>query len=229
MAKSVKLLLTENVEALGIVGDVVNVRVGYARNFLLPRSLATTPSDELVKQLASKRAAAEKELAHQRSAREELIGKLQGVEIAMVKSCNDQGILYAAITQQEIAKSLSEKGFGIKPRDVRLHEVIKRVGGYDVHIKLDSDLDAHVKLKIDPDRELDNEKGEPVAAASGERKHDALAAAMAAEAEAASKGSGWGAKKAESNTKGDGDKPAKGDKPKAEKKPAKGEEKKGKK
>ncbi len=62
MAKNIKLLLVENVEALGIVGDVVNVRIGYARNFLLPRSLATQPTDELVKSLAAKRAEAEKQV-----------------------------------------------------------------------------------------------------------------------------------------------------------------------
>ena len=55
MAKSLKLLLIENVEALGIVGDVVNVRSGYARNFLLPRGLATQPSEERIKELAGKR------------------------------------------------------------------------------------------------------------------------------------------------------------------------------
>jgi large subunit ribosomal protein L9 len=56
MSKNIKLLLTESVEALGIVGDVVNVRVGYARNFLLPRNMATTPSEEAIKAVAAKRA-----------------------------------------------------------------------------------------------------------------------------------------------------------------------------
>ncbi|MEM7755651.1 MAG: bL9 family ribosomal protein, partial [Planctomycetota bacterium] len=55
MAKSIRLLLTENVDNLGIVGDVVNVRLGYARNFLLPRNLATVPSEDIIQSLADKR------------------------------------------------------------------------------------------------------------------------------------------------------------------------------
>lgn len=156
MAKGLKLLLIENVDSLGIVGDVVNVRLGYARNFLLPRNLATTPSDELIKSLAGKRADAEKQLAELRKHREQLIGKLQTVEVTLTRSCNDLGILYGAITQQDMAKALGEQGYNVKPREVRLNETIKRVGNYDVHVKLDSDLDATVKLHVKPDRELES-------------------------------------------------------------------------
>lgn len=89
MPRTQKLLLVENVESLGIVGDIVNVRNGYARNFLLPRALATKPSDELIQQLQGKRAEAQKMLAEQRRLREGLSQKLQGVEIKLVRSCND--------------------------------------------------------------------------------------------------------------------------------------------
>lgn len=155
MAKTLKLLLIESVETLGIVGDVVNVRTGYARNFLLPRNLATTPSDELIKSLAAKRADAEREVALQRKHQEALIGKLEGVELELVKSCNDQGQLYGGITQQELSTVLGEKGYGVKPRDIRLTEAIKRLGGYEIHIKLASDLEATVKLTVKADRELE--------------------------------------------------------------------------
>lgn len=191
MAKNLKLLLVENVDALGIVGDVVNVRTGYARNFLLPRGLATKPSDELIKSLSAKRVEAQKQVAEQRSSRESLISKLKGVEITLVKSCNDQGILYGAITQQEVANSLNEQGYAIKPRDVRLPSVIKRIDNYEVHIKLDSDLDATVKLHVKADRELDIEKAKEEAAAQDEqvvvvkKRKDAID--LAAEDEAAKK------------------------------------------
>src|SRR5689334_3071304 len=120
MAKTLKLLLTENVDNLGIVGDVVNVRTGFARNYLLPRSMATTPSEEAVKAVAVKRAAAEKAVKEERAHREQLVGKLQGQEITLTRSCNDQGHLYAAVTQQDIASALGELGFAVKPREVRL-------------------------------------------------------------------------------------------------------------
>jgi large subunit ribosomal protein L9 len=161
MAKSLKLLLIENVESLGIVGDVVNVRTGYARNFLLPRNLATQPSDDKVKELAGKRADAQKLLEAQRQERIALNGKLQGVEITLTRSCNDQGILYGAITQQDLAAALKDLGHIVSPRDVRITQTIKRVDSFDVHIKLDSDLDSTVKVHIKADRELPKASSAP--------------------------------------------------------------------
>lgn len=181
MAKTLKLLLTESVESLGIVGDVVNVRTGYARNFLLPRNLATTPSDELIKSLSAKRAEAEREVALQRKQREELNQKLQNVEIELVKSCNDQGHLYGGITQQELSTVLGEKGYGVKPRDIRLTEAIKRVGAFEIHIKLASDLDATVKLTVKADRELELDR-------DAHRQDGKKKAAEGAEGEAAAEG-----------------------------------------
>ncbi|MBL8964638.1 MAG: 50S ribosomal protein L9 [Phycisphaeraceae bacterium] len=171
MARNLKLLLTENVEALGIVGDVVNVRTGYARNYLLPRNLATEPSEDRIKALAVKRAEAERMLAEQRKLREALSEKLVGVEVHLTRSCNDQGILYAAVTQHEIADALVAIGHAVKPRDVRLSQVIKRVDTYDIHIKLDSDLDATIKLWVVADRKLEFSRG-------GDSHDDAVAAAV---------------------------------------------------
>lgn len=163
MAKNVKLLLTESVDSLGIVGDVVNVRVGYARNFLLPRNMATTPSDEAIKAVAAKRAEAERQLALLRKEREALIQKLSGIEISIQRSCNDLGHLYASVTQQEIATALAAAGYnGVKPRDVRLNQNIKRVDSYDVHIKFEADLEATIKLWVLADRKLDLDKREEV-------------------------------------------------------------------
>ncbi|HCT45352.1 MAG: 50S ribosomal protein L9 [Phycisphaerae bacterium] len=157
MARNVKLLLTENVDSLGIVGDIVNVRVGYARNYLLPFGYATTPSDELVAQLAEKRAQAEKQLAERRAQREEMIGKLNGQELTLIRACNDQGQLYGSVTQQDISSALKELGFNVAPREVRLPTTIKRVDTFDIHIKVDSDLEADIKLWVVADRELDTE------------------------------------------------------------------------
>jgi large subunit ribosomal protein L9 len=155
MARNVKLLLTENVDSLGIVGDIVNVRIGYARNYLLPFGYATEPSDELISQLAEKRAQAEKQLAERRAQREEMIGKLNGQELTLIRACNDQGQLYGSVTQQDIAAALKELGFSVAPREVRLPTTIKRIDTFDIHIKVDSDLEADIKLWVVPDRELD--------------------------------------------------------------------------
>lgn len=155
MPKTLKLLLTENVDNLGIVGDVVTVRTGYARNFLLPREMATQPSEEAVRAVAAKRAAAEKALKEERATREEMIGRLQGQELTLTRSCNDQGHLYAAVTQQDIAGALGTLGFAVRPREVRLAQTIKRIDSYDVQVKFDADLQATIKVWVVADRKLD--------------------------------------------------------------------------
>lgn len=158
MPRNLQLLLTENVDNLGIVGDVVNVRTGYARNFLLPRGLATQPSQELIDGLAEKRAQAEKDLAALRKQRQAAIQKIDGLEITMTRACNDAGHLYGSVTQQDIAAALSELGFPVRPREVRLPHTIKRLDTYDISVKFDSDLEGHVKLYVVPDRALDFER-----------------------------------------------------------------------
>ena len=220
MSKNVKLLLIENVDDLGIVGDVVNVRTGFARNFLLPRNLATQPDEALIKQLAGKRAQAEKLMADRRKDREALSGKLQGVEVEMIRACNDMGILYGAVTQQDIASALAKQGYKVAPRDVRITGAIKRVDNFDVHIKLDNDLDSIIKLHVKPDRELAKEaQGEAASAApagagggDGPRRRDALSQAI----EAANQQTVTGWSKREAGSEGDA-KPSE-KKPKGEKK-----------
>ena len=160
MARDITLLLLENVDNLGIVGDVVKVRAGFARNYLLPRELATTPDDELIKQLAARRAQAEKEVAATRAKREEMAGKLDGQEITMVRACNDQGVLYGAVTQQDIAKALQTLGFDVRPREVRLPYAMKRIDSYDVLLKFASDLESHIRVFVEPDRTIDEDERE---------------------------------------------------------------------
>ena len=160
MPKTITLLLTENVDSLGIVGDVVKVRTGYARNFLLPRDLATEPTDEKIKEVASRRVEAERQVANLRTQREAMAKKLDGLEITIQRSCNDLGLLYASVTQQDIAAALTTLGFEVKPRDVRIAHTIKRIDTYDVVVKFDADLGASIKLWIVADRKIDEDERE---------------------------------------------------------------------
>ena len=160
MARNIKLLLTENVDNLGIVGDVVNVRLGYARNYLLPRGYATEPSEERIKELATRRADAEKELAALRSEREKIAGKLDGLEITLQRACNDVGILYGAVSQHDLAKALGSLGYPVKAREIRLPHTIKRVDSYEILVKFDQDLDATIKLWVEPDRTIESDERE---------------------------------------------------------------------
>ncbi len=160
MARNVKLLLVENVDNLGIVGDVVNARLGYARNYLLPRKLATEPSEELLASLQEKRKQAEKQVAELRAHRKDLIKRLEGLEITLARACNDQGHLYGSVSQHDLADALGSLGFPVKPREVRLAQTIKRVDNYDVHVRFDSDLEASITVHVVADRQLEGEREE---------------------------------------------------------------------
>ncbi len=154
MRKDVQLLLVETVDNLGIVGDVVKVRAGFARNYLLPHGLATEPDDALIASLAEKRKTAEADQAKLRIEREKLIKRLEGIEMTMERACNDLGMLYGSVTQQDISVALKALGFGVKPREVRLPQVIKRLGQYEVNIKLATGLEEHVQIHVVADREM---------------------------------------------------------------------------
>ncbi len=160
MRKDVHLLLVESVDNLGIVGDVVKVRAGYARNYLLPHGLATEPDDGLIASLAEKRKQAEAEQGKLRVEREALIKRLEGVEITMERACNDLGLLYGSVTQQDISSALKALGFAVKPREVRLPQVIKRLGQFDVNIKLTGGFEEQIQIHVIADRAMDDDKRE---------------------------------------------------------------------
>jgi large subunit ribosomal protein L9 len=156
MARPVELLLTRNVENLGIVGDIVKVRAGYARNYLLPHALAEHPTDAKIEALKEARAKALAEIAAQRQLREETIGKLTGISIKLVRSCNDQGVLYGSITQRDIADALVAAGYAVDMRAVRLAAPFRRIGSYTCLIQFDRDLKADITVDVSADRTLES-------------------------------------------------------------------------
>ncbi len=156
MAKSrIELLLNRNVENLGLVGVVVKVKAGYARNYLLPHRIAEHPTPEKIEALKEARAKAQAELARLRTERESLIGRLEGVTIKLIRSCNDQGVLYGAVSQRDISDQLIADGYGVDTRAVRLGAPIRRVGTYHCVIQFDRELRAEIHIDVLPDRTIE--------------------------------------------------------------------------
>ncbi len=150
--KTIRLLLTENIDNLGIVGDVVSVKSGYARNYLVPRGLATQPTDGNVKRLAERRAQVEQELREHRSAQEAIFAKFEGYEVTIQRSANEQGVLFGGVSQHDIAETLRAEGFGVDDRVVRIGEQIKRLDSYEIPIVLAADLKTQIKLWVVSDK-----------------------------------------------------------------------------
>jgi large subunit ribosomal protein L9 len=177
MARPVELLLLRNVENLGIVGDIVKVRPGYARNYLLPHALAEHPTDAKIEALKEARAKAIAELAAQRAQREDTVQKLIGVSIKLIRSCNDQGVLYGSITQRDIADALVAAGYAVDMRAVRLAAPFRRIGSYTCTIQFEKELKADVAIEVAADRALE------MLQAQKEAEEAAAAAVAASEAE----------------------------------------------
>lgn len=158
--RSLQLLLVENVEHLGIVGDIVDVKPGYARNYLLPHGLAEWPSEDRLAELQERRSQVQKQVSALRHAREELHGRMEEVTVKMIRSCNDQGLLYGSVTQSDIADALQEAGYDVGSQSIRLGQTIKRVGEYPVPVQFDKDLRCEINLVVDPDHPIGEEREE---------------------------------------------------------------------
>ena len=155
MARNIELLLLQTVENLGIIGDIVRVKPGYARNYLLPLRLAEKPTPSKIESLKEERSAAQAELAALRSAREGLLGRMLEVEVTLVRSCNDQGGLYGSVTQRDIADALQEVGYDVGTRSIRLAQPIRHVGPYTVPIQFEKDLRTEITVTVEPDHPLE--------------------------------------------------------------------------
>ena len=155
-AKRTELLLTSNVENLGIVGDVVRVRMGFARNYLVPMGFAEVPTQERIESLTEAREAAVKEHEVKRAAQATIIEKLEGTTLTLTRSANDQGSLYGSVTQRDISDALLENEFDVDTRAIRLHQAIRRIGEYQVTIQFGSDLKTDVEIIVNPDRPLED-------------------------------------------------------------------------
>jgi large subunit ribosomal protein L9 len=143
-----KLLLKKDVESLGIVGDVVNVKAGYARNYLLPQDLATEPTDSNMKMLAEERKKAEARRAALRQHRVELAEKLADVEVTITAAANEDGVLYGSVGPREIASALRDEGFEIEAKSINLHTPLRRLDNVMVDIKLADEISTRVKVWV---------------------------------------------------------------------------------
>jgi len=154
-ARKVELLLNKTVENLGLIGDVVKVKPGYARHYLLPHALAEAPTPEKIEALKSERAKAAAEMEKMRADRAALIARLEGVTIKLVRSVNDQGALYGAVTHRDISDQLAADGFPVDMRAVRLGMTIRRIGSYSCAIVFDRELRTEIGIEVAPDRTLE--------------------------------------------------------------------------
>jgi large subunit ribosomal protein L9 len=168
-----KLLLTQTIDKIGIVGEVIDASEGYARNYLLPKKLAVQPTEGNIKRLEVAKLDYEKQVRELREQKEKLLEKLTGAEISVIRNANDEGHLFGSVSKRDIAEELVKLGFAIEPDDVKLEEPLRRIDTYKVAVALAGDLKTEIKVWIVRDKSE---------AAAAEKKAAAEADAVAEQA-----------------------------------------------
>jgi large subunit ribosomal protein L9 len=147
-SNAVKVLLCEDVKELGWFGDVVEVSIGYARNYLLPQRLATMPTRANLRSLAKEAVKRTEQRKLERERLEEAAAAVEGAEAVVAAKANEQGVLFGSVGAGEIAENLRAQGFRVADEMVQLAEHIKQVGTHKVTLRFDKDLTATANVTI---------------------------------------------------------------------------------
>ena len=148
-----KVLLRQNVEALGHIGDVVEVRPGYARNYLLPTGLAVQPTQANLKTVELHKQRYLEEMARQRKEIELRAAAMSGKEITIAVRANVEGHLYGSVGPAQIVAALAEEKIFVEPEEVALAEPIRQLDKYDVELDFGHDVKSTIHVWVVPSHE----------------------------------------------------------------------------
>lgn len=143
-----RVLLLKDVPALGKAGTVHEVKEGYARNFLIPRGLATEATEGEMRRVARERQAAEDRRRREERDAQSLTARLAELIVEVPARAGEGGKLYGAVTAQDIAEALARKGVQVSKKQVELPEPIKAVGFYTVPVRVQANTLAHVEVNV---------------------------------------------------------------------------------
>ena len=142
------IILLQRIEKLGSIGDVVTVKDGYARNFLLPQKKALRANEANKKVFEANRERLEKENAERRTEAEKAGEKVDGVEIVLIRAASNTGQLYGSVNVRDIAAALADKGHDIDKKQVIMGDPIKAIGMHEVRIDLHPEVSVNIKANV---------------------------------------------------------------------------------
>ena len=144
-----QIILMEKITNLGQLGDIVNVKSGFARNYLIPQGKAKRATEQAIAEFQSKRAELEKIQAASLTAAQAIAAKLDGLLVQITQRTGNDGKLFGSVTNANIAEALVEQGFAIEKSMIRMpHGQLKQVGDYPLTITLYSDVSAHITVSV---------------------------------------------------------------------------------
>jgi large subunit ribosomal protein L9 len=144
-----QIILQEDVEKLGHRGDVVTVKPGYARNFLLPRKLAVEATSGNLKAIEKIRTSLAKKTATELDAAQKQAGLINGVSLNFTRKTGENDQMFGSVTSADVAEGLAAQGFKVDKRQVHIAEPIKAIGEYPVTIKVFRDITATVNVHVE--------------------------------------------------------------------------------
>jgi large subunit ribosomal protein L9 len=151
MAQNVSVILARDVANLGRLGELVSVRPGYARNFLIPQALALPASAKRVAQFDHQKKVIEHKRRILRGESEKKAKEMAGVVVTLTAKVGEQNKLFGSITGRDISKALAAIGHNIHHKDIKLEEPIRSVGTFTLDVRLEADVNSQIKVVIAPD------------------------------------------------------------------------------
>ncbi len=153
-----KILLNADIEKLGKVGDQVDVKPGYARNYLLPNKLALEVTKHNLEIMVHRKRKMDKKRELEKLSAEEQKAKIENLKIEIVKKAGENDVLFGSVTTLEIEKKLEEQGVKIERKRIHLDEPIKKLGSFVSKIKLYEDVEAQLKIEVTKEGDVEQEK-----------------------------------------------------------------------
>lgn len=144
-----KIILQEDVKDLGKVGDVVNVKEGFARNYLFPKRLAVVATEDKVKEWQHLQKVAEVKKAKAKASRQGVLDKMEGLTLTFKAQAGEADKLFGSISQMDISKELDKQGFSVDRRDIYLEDAIKFLGQHKAVIKFSEDQKAELTISVE--------------------------------------------------------------------------------
>lgn len=145
---SVKVILNDHIEHLGERGDVVTVKSGFARNYLLPQKLAYLDTAGNRRLFDQEQKGWEEMDLKRRTAAEKMAAEMEGVQLAFERRASEQDVLFGSVSAADIARALEDKGFAIDRRRVALDHAIKELGSFEVEIRVHSDISVRIPVQV---------------------------------------------------------------------------------
>jgi large subunit ribosomal protein L9 len=155
-----KVLLCEDIDKLGWLGDVVEVSEGYARNYLLPQGLAKFATEGSIRAIAEEKAKRAEQRVLEGKRLEDAAKAVEGAEAVIAAKANEQGHLFGSVSAHQIAANLRAQGFEVTDEVVQLSEHIKEVGTHEVTLKFSGDVTSTVNVVVVPEQQSDTEADE---------------------------------------------------------------------